>query len=147
MDYLKISKSDILKGGDLGGYGNCFIYFLMFDNKITYIGQTINIDGRKKQHIKAGKIFDKISFVHVIEEELNNVEAKLIARFTPPANKTMPPNDYYVSNHTILKSITDEFRGLFNELSDFELNNINYVTNVKSQLIKKTIIKALKSLQ
>jgi hypothetical protein len=63
------------------------IYFLCKDDRIVYIGQTINLQNRLGQHILT-KGFDKVYYMEVREDELNRIEAELISYYDPELNRT-----------------------------------------------------------
>ena len=63
------------------------IYFLCRDNKIVYIGQSINVTTRMGAHITT-KGFDRVFYMEVKKEDLNRVERELISYYNPELNKT-----------------------------------------------------------
>ncbi len=63
------------------------IYFLCQGDTIVYVGQSINVASRIKQH--GNKEFDRALCLPCPEEELNRVEAAFISLLKPPLNKAM----------------------------------------------------------
>ena len=63
------------------------VYFLCKENRIVYIGQTVNIWSRIPCHIK-DKNFDRIFYMDVRKEDLNKTENALIEYYDPEYNKT-----------------------------------------------------------
>lgn len=63
------------------------IYFLCRDDRIVYIGQAVDLSRRIPQHLKE-KNFDRVFYINVKEEDLNNVEIELIKYYQPEYNKT-----------------------------------------------------------
>lgn len=82
------------------------IYTLYNDGVAIYAGQTINLAQRLIGH-KGYKDFDSFSFFNVSVEDLNNAEAKEIARVNPTQNKNMPQNDLFVQSKPFIKSVSD----------------------------------------
>ncbi len=64
--------------------GPC-IYFLCKENRIVYIGQSINIGMRIAQHV-LNKNFDRVFYMDVKKEDLNKVESELIEYYEPEYN-------------------------------------------------------------
>ncbi len=67
------------------------IYFLFKNNQLVYIGQSIDIELRIRNHYKE-KDFDTYSYVLCLIEELNDVEKKYIQKYTPILNKRLNTN-------------------------------------------------------
>ena len=69
---------------------NCFIYFLMKDNNLVYIGKSNNgILGRINSHIK-DKDFDSAYYTAISSEELlDEYEKKYIVKYKPKYNKQL----------------------------------------------------------
>jgi len=66
------------------------IYFLVKDNDIVYVGQSIEVPSRVRGHKSTGKKFDSAYFIPVPEAALNEVERAFIAVLKPPLNGTNP---------------------------------------------------------
>lgn len=66
-------------------YGDaCGVYFLVKDNEIAYIGQSINIASRITQH--RDKDFDSVSYVACHKNELDILESLYILAYQPILN-------------------------------------------------------------
>lgn len=66
-------------------YGDaCGVYFLIKDNEIVYIGQSINIASRVTQH--RDKAFDSVSYVACHRNELDILESLYILAYQPELN-------------------------------------------------------------
>ena len=64
------------------------VYFLCKNQKIVYIGQTINIQNRIAAHITdSQKQFDSVFYIHVHKDCLLDVEMSLIRYIRPTYNK------------------------------------------------------------
>lgn len=75
-----------------------FIYFLIRENEIVYVGQTtLSPEARIQAHVYNGKKFDSYTFVECPIEELTFYEASYIVKFSPILNGNMPVNDHYKS--------------------------------------------------
>jgi hypothetical protein len=66
----------------------CGVYFLLLDEEIVYIGQSIDIYARISAHKKdCQKNFNKTAWVPIPSVNLNDVESALIAAFRPSQNR------------------------------------------------------------
>jgi hypothetical protein len=65
--------------------GSC-VYFLCKDNRIVYIGQSINLASRLGQHMLS-KNFDRVFYMDVLREDLKRVEMELIKYYDPEYNR------------------------------------------------------------
>lgn len=77
------------------------IYFLIRDSEMVYVGQSENAVQRVGSHLAEGaKDFDSYS-IHNYEgvscQELNDLEADCIVKFSPIYNHTLPRNAKYKS--------------------------------------------------
>jgi len=63
----------------------CGIYFLVSDEGIVYVGQSINITSRVQQHTSS-KVFTHYTYVLCDEKDLDNLETKYINKFRPKYN-------------------------------------------------------------
>lgn len=61
------------------------VYFLCHDNRVVYVGQSVNVLGRVGAHI-GEKTFDRIYFARVPMSDLDYVEGCLIAQLRPKYN-------------------------------------------------------------
>lgn len=68
------------------------IYFLCRENRIVYIGQTVNLASRLGQHVMS-KHFDRIFYFEVAARDLKELEAELIEYYDPELNKTTKGQD------------------------------------------------------
>ncbi len=67
------------------------IYFLIQQDEIVYIGQTINLSGRVASHINNPEmVFSEIRFIPFARCDLNEAEAYYIQAFLPRYNKMIP---------------------------------------------------------
>ena len=80
MKFEEENCIDVLK------YENCFVYFLLKDNEVVYVGQTTVGISRPMAHYD--KDFDRIKLMYCEVEELNELENKYIIKYNPKYNKT-----------------------------------------------------------
>ena len=96
-----LNEKKIIKGN------NCYIpciYFLISNNEIVYVGQTINFYGRLTAHIKnKNKIFDSYFIEKHSKSKLDDYETEYILKFRPIYNKKLPENSYYKSLPIIMR--------------------------------------------
>jgi hypothetical protein len=69
----------------------CGIYFLISDDEIVYIGQSINVISRVASH-KKDKEFDSFSYVEVPKDGLSLFEAAYIDAYKPKLNERFYPD-------------------------------------------------------
>jgi hypothetical protein len=75
-----------------------FVYFLIKQDSIVYVGQSNNLWDRIAVHRIDKKDFDHVSYVEKSKfpgYTLNDIEAYFILSFLPPINKSVPPNNLY----------------------------------------------------
>jgi hypothetical protein len=77
-----------------------FVYFLINESEIIYVGQTFSLKGRIYQHTTE-KTFTHVCFLEVKGSDLNNIEAAYIVKLNPSINRTIPSNDLYASTGAI----------------------------------------------
>jgi hypothetical protein len=65
---------------------NTGIYFLILNNEVVYVGQSIDLLGRVSRHIRDGKRFDSYAFLSAPKEKLDELERKYIRAFVPVDN-------------------------------------------------------------
>ena len=68
-------------------YENCFVYFLLKNNEVVYIGQTKNGITRPLSH--KNKDFDTIKIKYCDEKELDITEDEYIKKYKPIYNKQL----------------------------------------------------------
>ena len=88
------SENEILKT-KIDFKRNSFIYFLIKDNEIVYVGQTKAGLSRIFQH--NDKKFDSYSIIECEQSELDELENEYIIKFNPKYNKTINLTDRFIS--------------------------------------------------
>ncbi len=74
------------------------IYFLIKNEKVVYIGQSLNVIPRITIHKKQERIaFDSFTIELCKADEMNDREADYIVSMNPPGNKTIPANSKWIS--------------------------------------------------
>lgn len=74
--------------------GTCGVYFLFDKNECVYVGKSLNIHVRVRDHRlpRSGtKVFDSYAFLLVEPDDLDKVEAHYIAKIQPKLNDTLNP--------------------------------------------------------
>jgi hypothetical protein len=64
----------------------CGVYFLVSNDRVVYVGQSVNIPARVAQHKTSGKTFDRVAFVECEKEWLNVLESLYIHVLRPSLN-------------------------------------------------------------
>ena len=133
---MKFEENDIAI--TLPKYQNSFIYFLLKDDEVVYVGQTSNGIVRPLSH--RNKDFDTIKIIYCDILELDLLEDKYIVKYRPRYNKTL--------NHAMRYSMMtarNKIRKIFNNnititdlkkiirLLDIELVEFNGVLNIKRE--------------
>ena len=82
------------------------VYFLIYKNKIVYVGQSVNVYSRMSSH--TNKKFDSFTAIPCPKEHLNVLESLYIHMFDPPLNGNQEQNCAPLNLEKILKlSISD----------------------------------------
>lgn len=69
----------------------CGVYFLLQDEDIVYVGQSINVLTRLAEHFRASlKQFNRVFVIECKAAELNHLEAMYIDKFRPKFNEVIP---------------------------------------------------------
>ena len=63
----------------------CGVYFLIENNEIVYVGQSVNVHARVASHYY-GKVFSYFTCIECPQSHLNSLEALYIHKFNPPLN-------------------------------------------------------------
>lgn len=88
MDALRATeytKDQVLSAG-IPCVGHCGIYFLIADNDVIYVGQSIDVFGRIARHRRDGRMFDSFAFMPCAKDRLDKTEAAYILAFMPWLN-------------------------------------------------------------
>lgn len=65
------------------------VYFLLLNNEIVYVGQTVDFISRlSRHHRERQKAFDSFAFIQCKECDLDALEAKYIDAFLPTHNRS-----------------------------------------------------------
>jgi hypothetical protein len=81
------------------------VYFLIADGEVVYVGQTVNLYARIGSH-REDKIWDRVLFLPVPREDLDETERRWIARLNPKYN-THPgkgPNPYRIQAARLIRT-------------------------------------------
>lgn len=87
-----------------------FIYFLIKNKEVVYVGQTTQGYSRIQAH--TDKNFDSVYFIRCDEYDLDELESKYVIKYKPIYNKALPPNYFVKINsavHEINRAITQQF--------------------------------------
>ena len=60
---------------------NCFIYFLLKQKEVVYVGQTTRGIARPLFHLSSNKVFDEIKIIYCEEKDLNDYECFFIEKY------------------------------------------------------------------
>lgn len=73
-----------------------YLYFLLDNLEIVYVGQTKCVESRVQQHLNVGRVFDSYSSIDIYDQIPNEIEADYIVKFNPRDNRSLPKNDKYI---------------------------------------------------
>lgn len=74
-----------------------FVYKLLQDRKVVYVGQSTNIFSRIYQHqMDKSKVFDSVETIECLKCNIDEMEFAYICRFSPKLNKDLPTIPYSV---------------------------------------------------
>ena len=73
-----------------------YLYFLIDNSEIVYVGQTKCVESRVQQHLNVGRVFDSYSSFDIYDQIPNEIEADYIVKFNPRENRSLPKNDKYI---------------------------------------------------
>ena len=65
----------------------CFVYFLLREGEVVYVGQTTNGTARIRQH--TDKVFDEAYVMRCRRRDLDELEDKYIIKYDPAYNKKL----------------------------------------------------------
>ncbi len=65
-----------------------YVYFLILDEKLVYIGQTVSVAARLATHVDSLKLFNKAYIMDIPRNERMAMEAMCISKYLPLYNKT-----------------------------------------------------------
>lgn len=102
-----LEKQEVLDRKQAVTKKDCYVYFLIKNDEIIYIGQTTRGTARVYSHYE-DKDFDSYSLVPCEESELNDLAAKYIVKFNPRYNITPPQNNLFASKNTLKKKLKIE---------------------------------------
>lgn len=84
-----------------------YIYFLLKDNQVVYIGQTNNIFNRIKGHQK-NKEFNNVAYITTTKDKANYLENYYIIKYEPFYNK-LSTDPRCMSSAYIIKKIREKY--------------------------------------
>lgn len=85
---MKFSETANAKTLNVVGFPEVFIYYLLKNEEVVYVGQTTQGLSRPFSHIH-DKDFDEVKIIGCKNDDLNSKEAKAITKYKPKYNKIM----------------------------------------------------------
>lgn len=80
---MRFCKSDDVKTIEIKS--PCFIYFLLKDQEVVYVGQTIT--GVSRPFMHKDKAYDTVKILFCAKEQLDIMEDKYITKYNPKYNR------------------------------------------------------------
>lgn len=113
-------------------YENIFIYFLIKEREVVYVGKTTKGILRPLSH--TNKIYDEIKIIYCEEDELDTLENKYIIKYKPIYNKEINHNELYSLNQIVLKI---KEQNLFDNFNLWKLKKIVKYLNIETKKFKE----------
>ena len=92
---MKINKNEVIARAKPVTHSH-YLYFLLDNSEIVYVGQTKCVESRIQQHLNVGRVFDSYSSFDIYDQVPNEIEADYIVKFNPRENRSLPKNNKYV---------------------------------------------------
>jgi len=67
------------------------IYFLILNDEVIYVGQSVNVLDRIGKHRREGRFFDSFNYLPCPKELMNELEESYILAFMPKMNSSFTP--------------------------------------------------------
>lgn len=97
----------VINSYPLDGYPG--IYFLIKNNEVVYVGQSLDVERRIGQHRTGRKIdFDLVFIIACLPSELNQLEARYIRALKTPLNMTDPMGGFPTFRSIKLGKISEQ---------------------------------------
>lgn len=104
------------------------IYFLYQDDDIVYVGQSQNIGQRVYTHLaKDEKVFNYYAVYEcpkLSQQEMDNLEARIILEFDPRYNGSIPPNSKYKTISQLKKILRATAWGIKRWIKEYNIQRI-----------------------
>lgn len=126
-----------------------YIYHLILDGAVVYVGQTSFLKKRLQNHIQF-KEFNSISVKQCNRVDANEIEAIDILTYMPIHNKSLPKNSGFMMVGSVKNKLSEEVLNIINSFEHVEVKNFaggyryvptsvytqlsNYLKNFKYQL-------------
>lgn len=135
----RLSEKEILENKiSLSSARESFVYFLIKNSTIVYVGQTTSGLARVLSHCY-NKDFDSYSTIPCPPENLDEMESDYIYKFYPKYNTSLPQNNKYISRFQLKKQYRIEGNALRRLIKLYGIK-----TNRLDCFIRKDIEDALK---
>jgi len=98
MNKNEFTKEQIVSAKQPISRSVCGVYFLIDQDEIVYVGQSLNAMSRIAVHLTdQTKVFDSYTIIECSPEELSDIEAHYILTWNPVFNSDIPANGLYKS--------------------------------------------------
>lgn len=121
-----------------------FVYFLLYEEDVVYVGQTTAGIQRPLNHIK-DKNFNKIKIIYCSIEELGELEQKFIIKYNPIYNKAKHLMQRNRDINTIYKTVEKEVIVEVELKNDKNINRKEFCEwfSISDNMLKKWINKGI----
>lgn len=127
-DYI-LSKSQVVRKRESESQEVGYIYFLIDEDEIVYIGQTVSIETRILSHLSENtKEFDRFTALRYPRKVLDHCECEYIVHYKPKYNMVLPPNNKYLSKNELKKILG---------VNGHELNRILRINKIQPSFLER----------
>jgi len=105
-----------------------YVYFLLNESKVVYIGCTKRLDRRIKEHKSSGKKFTSHRAIECVDlETAENYERRWIKRFKPEYNGAPPPKKNPSAKQAMCVHISKDVADKLREFAADQQKNISVI--------------------
>lgn len=144
---MKFSENADFSINYLSEVKKSFIYFLIFNGEVVYVGKTTQGLCRPFSH--KDKVFDTVSILYCNNEDLENTECKFILKYLPKYNSTITGSVTIGTAKLILRKSLNTNQ-LFTKDIKNAISNLGIVTTAFKSLVyisSEDLQKVLKHLE
>ena len=122
------------------------VYLLISDDKVIYVGSTINPSSRIYSHTISDKVFDRVGWIDCDNKTMYEVEAQKIIEHNPLLNVSLPSCDNLVTMNSCLLESKAIINNMVKELPIiFQRTNRSYVKESDFNRIMEVMAEAARN--
>lgn len=124
LDFMNLEDAEVFN------YSGRFIYYIMMDKEVIYIGKTINISSRILDHFSCMRNqFNNVKIFSVSDEaSMNDAEFIQILTYKPKRNLTLPRPSFFIIRSQLDKMISNDLLlGKTNTIDCYNIDQPDYI--------------------